>query len=59
MVKIMQDIYKVHFSDDMGTATIGCKTEEQYNEVIKNLKEDPTVNDIWVERWYEEEGWQA
>lgn len=50
--------YKIHFADMYGTATIEC-ARENYSEVMKNLNEDPNVEDIWVESWDPEEGWQA
>lgn len=50
--------YKIHFADMYGTATIEC-SRENYSEVMKNLNEDPHVEDVWVESWDPEEGWQA
>ena len=50
--------YKIHFIDMYGSATIECGRED-YSEVMKNLSDDPYAEDIWVERWDPEEGWQA
>lgn len=51
--------YRIHFEDNYGQATIGCRTQEEFDEAYKNVKADPMCDNIWVERWYEEEGWQA
>jgi len=51
--------YKVHFTDHIGKGTINCDNEAECNEALKNLKEDPDCEDIWVEGCYPEEGWQA
>lgn len=49
--------YKIHFTDNYGQATIET---EDYDEVMQNLKDDPEVDDIWVEQYNEEEGyWEA
>ena len=50
--------YKIHFTDNYGTATIEC-ARENYSEVMKNLRDDTYAEDIWVESWDPEEGWQA
>ena len=48
--------YKIHFTDDYGTATSECN-EEEYNETYQNIKNDPMCDDIWVEKYNEEEGY--
>ena len=52
-------MYKIHFTDNYGQGTIECDSLEQYNEVMKNLREDPMAEDIWVETFDPEEGWQG
>lgn len=48
--------YKIHFTDNYGTATIEC-SEENYNECYQNIRADPMCDDIWVEKYNEEEGY--
>ena len=51
--------YRIHFTDNYGTATIEC-TEEEYHETYENIKADPNCDDIWVEKYNPEEGyWEA
>lgn len=50
--------YKIHFTDKYGDCTIDC-TFEEYIEAMNWLKEDSEVNDIWVEYYDEESGWQV
>ena len=51
--------YKIHFTDNYGPATIEAETDEQYGNIMSNLKADATAENIWCEYWDEEEGWQA
>lgn len=51
--------YRIHFTDNYGTATIECDTVEEYNDSMNNLRQDPFAEDIWCEYYDEEEGWQA
>lgn len=51
--------YRIHFTDNYGSATIECKTESEYNEVYGNIIADSDCDDVWVEYYDEEEGWQA
>ena len=51
--------YRIHFTDEYGTGTIEC-TEEEYSTCYHNIKEDPWCDNIWVERYNEEDGyWEA
>lgn len=51
--------YKIHFTDYYGAAMITCDTDAEYDEAIRNIKDDPECNDIWVETYDPDEGWQA
>lgn len=51
--------YRIHFTDNYGQGTIEQDTLEEFNEALKNLNADPTIEDIWTETYDEEEGWQA
>ena len=51
--------YRIHFTDDYGQGTLECETREEFDEIIKNLYNDPACEDIWTETYYEDEGWQA
>lgn len=46
---------RIHFTDNYGQGAIDVDNREDYNETYKNLLEDPTVEDIWVEDLNEEE----
>lgn len=59
MMNNTQALYKVHFQDQFGSATITCYTQEEYNDTLENLRNDPYAEDIWCEYWDQEEGWQA
>jgi len=50
---------RIHFEDNYGTGAIECLTSSEHQEALKNLRNDPTVENIWVEYYDEEEGWQA
>lgn len=49
-------MFKIHFVDNYGSATIECNTLEKFQECYKNLQADPTAEDIWVEYPEEIEG---
>ena len=51
--------YRIHFTDNYGAATIECKTESEYNETYGNIISDSNCEDVWIEYYDEEEGWQA
>ena len=51
--------YRIHFTDNYGTASFDCETYEQYTEALRNIMNDPMCEDIWTEYYDEEEGWQA
>lgn len=51
--------YRIHFTDRYGQGTIECLSTSHYSEVMENLKADPEAEDIWVETYDPEEGWQA
>lgn len=51
--------YRIHFIDNYGQGTIECDTFEKYHDTLKNLMDDPQVEDFWCEWFDEEEGWQA
>ena len=59
MNNTQQALYKVHFQDQFGSATITCDTCEEYNDTMENLRNDPYAEDIWCEYWDQEEGWTA
>lgn len=50
--------YKIHFTDKYGDCTIDC-TFEDYDNRMNWLKQDSEVDNIWVEHYDEETGWQA
>lgn len=52
-------MYRIHFTDNYGTATLECDTLAEYREALQNIENDPECEDIWTERWDSEEGWQA
>ena len=54
-----QPLYRIHFTDEIGSATIEAETAEQFEEIKENIEKDPLCTDIWFEYWDEEEGWQA
>ena len=51
--------YRIHFTDNYGQATIEAESIEQKNEILANLQADPTAEDIWLEYFDPEEGWQG
>ena len=51
--------FKIHFEDNYGSATITCETREEFNDCLKNIKNDPYCENIWCEYYDDEEGWQA
>lgn len=55
----MTTLFKIHFEDNYGTATIECDSVEKCNEIMKNLHLDPYAENIWCEYYDDEEGWQA
>lgn len=52
-------IYRIHFTDSYGQGAIECESTDNYNEVMSNLMDDPFTDDIWMEYYDPEEGWQA
>ena len=46
---------KVHFTDACGTGCFECSDDER-EEVIKNLRDDPECYNIWIECYDEELG---
>ena len=51
--------YKINFVDNYGGGAITCAAS-QYSEVMEMLRNNPDVEDIWVEYWNDEEGfWEA
>ena len=53
-------MYKIHFCDNYGQATITCDSYEEYIEAYQNIKDDPECEDIWIERYNSDEGyWEA
>lgn len=55
----MTTIYRIHGNDYSGNFSFDCYSYEEYKESWNNLKEDPEVDDLWLEEYDEEEGWQA
>lgn len=51
--------YRIHFTDNYGQGTIEQDTLEEFKEALKNLRENPEVEDIWTETYDEETGWEA
>ena len=51
--------YKIHYIDAYGQGVIECDTFEEYHEALKNLKDDPQIEDFWCEWLDSEEGWQG
>lgn len=51
--------FRIHFTDNYGSATIGCKTYKEFTEALNNIHNDPMCEDIWTEQYDDEEGWQA
>ena len=50
--------YEIHFTDNYGQGAIDCYPDELPG-CLKALRECPEVEDIWVESFDTEEGWQA
>lgn len=51
--------YRINFVDTYGGGSITCDAS-QIGEVMAMLRNDPNVEDIWVESWNEESGfWEA
>lgn len=55
----MQAQFRIHFTDNYGSATISCNDWDEYRAALENLQGDPDCEDIWTEYFDEEEGWQA
>ena len=55
----MTTIYRIHGNDFLGNFSIDCSSYEEYRECWDRLREDPEVDDLWLEEYDEEEGWQA
>ena len=55
----MTSIYRIHATDNSGPFSIDCFDYEEYRETYDRFKEDSEVDQIWVEEYDEEEGWQA
>ena len=50
--------YKIHFSDNYGSGTIECEPQD-FDHVMANVKADAYAENVWVESFDDEEGWQA
>ena len=50
--------YKIHFTDNYGDGSIECDGLI-FDQIMRNLREDPNVENIWTESFDPEEGWQA
>lgn len=50
--------YRIHFTDAYGSGCIECDAYN-YADVMEALKADPCADNIWVEYYDENEGWQA
>ena len=50
--------FRLHGNDKIGSFTIEGKIEE-LEECVRNLRNDPEVDDLWVEYYDDEEGCQA
>ena len=50
--------YKINFVDTYGGGAIICAASE-YSEVMEMLRNDPNIEDIWVETWNEDGYWEA
>ena len=62
VVKIRKEIrnmYKIHFTDAYGSATLECDTYQEFTDAYANIRKDPLCEDIWCEELDPEEGWQA
>ena len=55
----MTTIYRIHGNDYSGNFSFDCYSYEEYKESWDNLRDDPEVDDLWLEEYDEEEGWQA
>ena len=55
----MTSIYRIHANDSIGGFAIDCYSYEEYQECWQNLKNDPEVDNLWLEEYSDEEGWQA
>ena len=51
-------MYKIHFTDNYGQATIICDTYAEFTSALDNIRHDPYCEDIWCEEM-SDEGWQA
>lgn len=54
----MENEYRINFVDAGGGGSITC-VASQYSEVMAMLRNDPSVEDIWVESWNEDGYWEA
>lgn len=51
--------FRIHFTDNYGQGSFEVDAED-YAEAMKNLRDDPECDDIWVESYNEAEGyWEA
>ena len=55
----MTEIYRIHATDNSGSFALDCHDYDEYKMVLNTFKADPEVDDIWVEEYDSEEGWQA
>lgn len=51
--------WQIHFRDDYGPGAIETDNREDMETIVSNLRSDPTAEDIWVEEYDPEEGWQS
>lgn len=55
----MTEIYRIHATDNIGSFAIDCYSYEEYEMCINSFRADPEIDNIWVEEYDSEEGWQA
>lgn len=54
----MENTIRIHFTDAYGQGCIECNPTN-YADFLDALRVDPTADDIWMETYDEDEGWQA
>ena len=55
----MTEIYRIHGRDNLGQFSIDCYSYEEFQSCYNSMQNESEIDDLWVEEYDEEEGWQA